>query len=447
MTMYPDLVGPNTSTGVTASGSISTQVPAHADISQSTAAAGDEWSDWAERTFGGDPVRVDAAMKAVKDTFAVGGSAEDAAASAHEAVWKLWAQHRFGNDPARVDAAVRAAKQAQAGGRSPEEVLAAAQAAVNGKLEEAWRLWAATTFPGDEAKAHAAASSAAAAAHAGATSEEAAAAARKAVEALRGHFVGQDPFNLAQPHATAPERIGAVPASPAGQADQQHGPRLSPGAELDNSVAPDLGVYDYLIKDQSDLSRGAVKLIDELQVSRHPRPIAFLGRRSPGHYTKRVRAAIAAVALAWLLIVATHIDAVRKIDGTVTPVPIALAVLVSAVLAAAITFVYLLYGATTRYTLGRGRLTVESGLLVRDQEHIELYRVTNVAVHRSLPNRLTGDGTLILSYTASPYSSKGPGNALVTGLQPFSDLERTRSQVMDLVFALRSNAVIQRYMQ
>jgi hypothetical protein len=211
-----------------------------------------------------------------------------------------------------------------------------------------------------------------------------------------------------------------------------------------------LGVYECLLRDKSELSRKAVDLIDRLQISRHPRVTGFLGRRSANPPSKRVRAFVAWFALAWALILVSHIEWVRTHDGPVRPVSIPSAAMVSLTLVAIIACAYLLIPVTTRYTLARGRLTIESGVLTRNIRTTELWRVAKVELHQSIPNRITHDGTLVFTVNTTSLGSSAKDDApeiLVTGLQPIAELRETREHLMNLIFTLRSNPMIKGIVQ
>lgn len=366
-----------------------------------------------------------------------------------------WAQQHFAGDSAAIDAAKRA-------------LVAGAKQADVAELAKAWKDWGRRTFPSDDAKALAAASAAFVASVEGHSSEESVSAGRKAADQITSHPLSPPHSTAAQTPSGRPtpdDTAGHAPAARSSDTQAQPNPRAPNGAHSGRSSSrpepgpemaglplaakvrdPDsLGAYEYLRRDNSALSQEAARLIDELQISGHPRLSAFLGRRSPGRHSKRAKAMLAASALAWLLIIATHIPAVRKVDGPVSPVPIGVAVAISIAFVAAGALLYGLYAATTKYTLARGRLTVESGLLARNSPSYELYRISDVVVHRSLPNRLTGDGTLQFHYVPA---SGGEAKVIpVTGLQPYDQLEDTRKGLMNLIFVLRSTPVIQRYMQ
>lgn len=204
----------------------------------------------------------------------------------------------------------------------------------------------------------------------------------------------------------------------------------------------DLGVYEYLRQDNSVLSNKAVSLIDKLQVSRYPRLTAFFGRRSHQKLHKGVKLLIVLIILFWVAAAATHISSVAAHDGPdIYPVSVSKTILVSAILIGVPFLVYLIREATTKYTIARGRLTLDKMLFTRDTRTTELWRVKLIETHQSIPNRLTGDGTLI--FTLNDDKTK----ILVTGLASYSELEKMRVQMMDLIFALRANPMIKGIVQ
>jgi tetratricopeptide (TPR) repeat protein len=218
-------------------------------------------------------------------------------------------------------------------------------------------------------------------------------------------------------------------AKPPGPQPQGH-PVAVPGT---------LGVYEYLLQDKSDLSRKAVDLIDKLQISRHPRVTAYLGRRTDRKMKKRYKFLIGLFILFWILVIATHVPVVMAHDGTITPFPLSNAVLISAVVIGIPSFLYLLFAATTRYTIARARVTVASGIFTRNVRTTEIWRFKSVELHQSIPNRLTGDGTLIFR------NDDNRSEVFVTGLKDISELTVLRDQFLDLIFTLRSNKIVQGY--
>ena len=204
----------------------------------------------------------------------------------------------------------------------------------------------------------------------------------------------------------------------------------------------DLGVYEYLLQENSVLSRKAVALIERLKVSGYPRFTAFFGRRSPQKLHKGVKLLIALLIIFWAAVVATHISWVAAHDGPdIYPIAVSKAILASVILIGVPFLVYLLREVTTKYTIARGRLTVDKMLFTRHARTTELWRVKLIETHQSIPNRLTGDGTLI--FTLNDDKTK----ILVTGVAGYSELEKMRVQLMDLIFALRANPMIKGIVQ
>ena len=84
---------------------------------------------------------------------------------------------------------------------------------------------------------------------------------------------------------------------------------------------------------------------------------------------------------------------------------------------------------------------MEKMLFAQDAKSTELWRVKQIDMHRSIPNLLTGDGTLIL--TLNDDKTK----ILITGLATHSQLKKMRVQLMDLIVALRANPMIKGIVQ
>ena len=245
-------------------------------------------------------------------------------------------------------------------------------------------------------------------------------------------------------HARAKEALQRIDPSRQGTPS---GPAKDPPKHSDATAGEalargDLGVYEYLLQDNSVLSRKAVALIERLKVSGYPRFTAFFGRRSPQKLHKGVKLLIALLIVFWAAVVATHISWVAAHDGPdIYPVAASKAILVSVILIGVPFLVYLIREVTTKYTIARGRLTVDKMLFTRHARTTELWRVKLIETHQSIPNRLTGDGTLI--FTLNDDKTK----ILVTGLAGFSELEKLRIQLMDLIFALRANPMIKGIVQ
>jgi hypothetical protein len=92
---------------------------------------------------------------------------------------------------------------------------------------------------------------------------------------------------------------------------------------------------------------------------------------------------------------------------------------------------------TTRVVFDRGRLQAEHGVFHRTLVNIELWRVVDVGLHQTMLNRLTGDGTLILSFEQR--SSTRPEPVRLTGIAKGARLREIYQQLLNLIFLLRSN--------
>ena len=261
-------------------------------------------------------------------------------------------------------------------------------------------------------------------------------------EAARSYY--SQALTIDPDHARARDALQRIdrdrPDQPAGIATGP--PKHSEAASEEALARGDLGVYEYLLQDNSSLARQAVALIERINVSRYPRFTAFFGRRSHQKLHKGVKALIVLLVIFWVAVVATHISWVAAHDGPdIYPVAASTAILVSVILVGVPFLVYLLRSVTTKYTIARGRLTVEKMLFAQDAKSTELWRFKQVEIHRSIPNLLTGDGTLI--FTLNDDKTK----ILVTGLATHSQLERIRVQLMDLILALRANPMIKGIVQ
>ena len=60
----------------------------------------------------------------------------------------------------------------------------------------------------------------------------------------------------------------------------------------------------------------------------------------------------------------------------------------------------------TKYTVGNGRLYVNSGFLSSREDECLLYRITDITLYRSLPQRIFGTGTKVQKAGGIPYEEK-----------------------------------------
>jgi tetratricopeptide (TPR) repeat protein len=239
----------------------------------------------------------------------------------------------------------------------------------------------------------------------------------------------------------------STPTTPAAS-DRTNGDEPS-DAPTDSRVAEYLGVYEFLLQDKSPLSRHAVALINALHITARPRFIAYLGRRPKHPSRSPLRSVVIAIGglawLAWMIyLVGGASDGQSKLAHAhirIEPSQIASLMAISIGLGAMVVCLCGIRIATTRYTLARGRVQIEAGLFARSARNVELWRVERVDLHQSLINRLTGDGTLV-------FAVRGEDRPLlITGLVRLPALETLRQQLMNLVFALRSNPMVKGIIQ
>jgi len=236
----------------------------------------------------------------------------------------------------------------------------------------------------------------------------------------------------AQPdHASARVRYDALSKNP--QQPPTGGDRPSanhtPARAADQPIEQDqLGVLGYLMSDPTPLSRQAVSLMQQLEIDTRPRFLAHLGRHPLGLF---------------ILILAT------------------VALLASAGPAGLLSLAAMLaiYGAmyirvvNTRIRIRQGRLQVERGVFHKDLNTFDLWLVRAIRLKRSLINRMTGDGTLILSIVpegvADPRRIRKGNRAIVkiTGLAQGSALIEVYQTLLSLVFLLRHNPVVKGIVQ
>ncbi len=214
---------------------------------------------------------------------------------------------------------------------------------------------------------------------------------------------------MAQPGAEPMTRqaVGAAPATAVGPGPQKGGADAS-------------GVYALIRRDQSPLAKETLELIDATNMSVHPRFWAYLASVLGPTFRFLALAAIA-LAIAMLL----------KL-----PIPWAFLPLLL-IFPAVIIAAKLVEIRTTTITFEGGRILVSKGAFAREVHNIELYRVLDIALQRSFVNRLTGDGTLILTVEGI-HGSRDPFRVSLPGLAKIADLEELFKRLRSLVLLLRT---------
>jgi membrane protein YdbS with pleckstrin-like domain len=242
-------------------------------------------------------------------------------------------------------------------------------------------------------------------------------------------------------HVGAKRRLAQLPSRP--PAPPRTEPTgIAPAAQVDQVY----GVYEYLAQDASTLSQQTIAMMNELRTSVHPSLVAYAGR-----YASRflVLAGLPLLVGAALLsggvesLLATHL-AVYVDSAALTRLWVQLVGSVALAFAAIGTLRVL----CTRVTIDRGRLQIHKGVLARRLLNVELWRVRNIELERTLVNRLTGHGTLVVHVTGDPSLKsrrkrrKDPSEDYVlelTGIARGRRLHATFQNLLNLVFLLRSN--------
>jgi tetratricopeptide (TPR) repeat protein len=224
--------------------------------------------------------------------------------------------------------------------------------------------------------------------------------------------------------------------------------------QMNIDLSQSFGVYEYLRRDESPLSKQTIALIDDLKLTVRPRYIAYVGRffgRTPA-LAKRRTAPLLLFALVFLIAAAfvayqildtfpTIHKHLSKIDISIPTVSGAF-ILALIVLVAALGLLYSYLAVhTTRISVARGRLQTEKGIFSKHLTNLELWRVEGVELHRTLFNRLTGDGTLVLRL----HSEKDA--VQVTGIARGRRLHEIYQELLNLVFLLRGNPVVKGIIQ
>lgn len=195
-------------------------------------------------------------------------------------------------------------------------------------------------------------------------------------------------------------------------------PPPSPG--IGARGADDYGVYALIRRDQSPLAQETLQLLDATRMSVHPRLSAYLGSMLHSTFPFLVLAVLA-------LAVAYFLPA-----GIPWPYLLLLFVVPAVVILAKFIEVK-----TTTITFEAGRLLIAKGVFGRQSHNIELYRVLDIVLERSLFNRLTGDGTLVLTVEGI-HGTRDPFRLPLPGLTKIRDLEQLFTRLRSLVLLLRT---------
>ncbi len=184
--------------------------------------------------------------------------------------------------------------------------------------------------------------------------------------------------------------------------------------------ADDYGVYALIRRDQSPLAQETLELLDATRMSVHPRLSAYLASMLWPILRFLV---FAALALAAAYVIKVHIPWPYLLLLPVVPALIVLARFIEV--------------KTTTITFEAGRLLISKGVFGRASHNIELYRVLDIELDRSFLNRLTGDGTLVMTVEGT-HGTQDPFRLPLPGLARIRELERVFPRLRSLVLLLRT---------
>jgi membrane protein YdbS with pleckstrin-like domain len=236
-----------------------------------------------------------------------------------------------------------------------------------------------------------------------------------------------------------------------------------PASEAWGIEPSSFGVYEYLRRDRSHLSRQAVAALDRMHVERYPPTyLSFFGfgLPSPASTGKLLQYGLVALigivvlgaigTFLVLLLTAPPSAPTPRTTDTFAVLRQALPGMARFVgniafwayvaVVAAVLFKFLRH-ITTRIRIEHGRLQVERGLLTRTRTNLELWRVQNIVLERKGLHLLTGDGDLVF------HGISGTDPITVTGLARGRELDRLHQELLDLVFLLRTNPSIKGIVQ
>jgi pSer/pThr/pTyr-binding forkhead associated (FHA) protein/membrane protein YdbS with pleckstrin-like domain len=182
------------------------------------------------------------------------------------------------------------------------------------------------------------------------------------------------------------------------------------------------GPYEFLLQDRSPLSRDTIKVMDALRMTRHPHLSAFLGKL-----------------LRRLVILAGGVAFASAAQGPGSQ-GFQMVGWGLAALGALMLLWKILVISTTEVRIDKGRLQIEKGLLTRRLKNIELWRVEDVDFRKTMLNRLTRDGILVIH--TLPRARDKNKSIEVPGLARGRRLREIHQELLNLTWLLRSNQAV-----
>ena len=186
-----------------------------------------------------------------------------------------------------------------------------------------------------------------------------------------------------------------------------------------------LGLFHTLQQDPNPLAQQAVQLITALDMSVHPRLSAYVG----GGWFAIIPALLIS-AWGFSMIVQNNFPPSGPSDEAFfIAIAFCFPVLLVAIIAAIVS------ARNTTITFEQGRVRISSGIFAKRVSNIELYRIMNFEVRQSFWNRITRDGSLILTVESGP---RGNDTIKLRGLATRDRLDEIADKLRNLIFLLRS---------
>jgi Tfp pilus assembly protein PilF/membrane protein YdbS with pleckstrin-like domain len=183
----------------------------------------------------------------------------------------------------------------------------------------------------------------------------------------------------------------------------------------------EFGFAALLAEDKSPTAKRAIELIEVIDREITPRLTAIVLRL--------IGLFLLGVVTGTLLSVGLE-TAMPAMNLVFSPTDLVIILLWAAVLA----IIPVLQVRNTRIQISRGRVKITSGILSRKITNIELYRVIDIELRRSLVNRMTGDGYVVFTLPGHPNVRR----LTLKGVAPYADLEKLFENLRDLILILRS---------
>jgi hypothetical protein len=203
------------------------------------------------------------------------------------------------------------------------------------------------------------------------------------------------------------------------------GPEVTSSAVAETSLSEDAdGFIAVLESDKNSNSQKILHLIEACHLSSTPRLSAYAGRF----------VAVMFIPIIIFILAVNYPPAIgnpnRNQHYSLT------AIYLSVFFAIGCMFLLLIIIKTKRVEISEGRIVVVTGIFSRKKIMNELYRVSDIEVRQTFFNRLTGDGTLILTFESG---GKVTDQIELRGNAKFDRLDEMSKKLRELVLLLRTS--------